>query len=285
MEEIVSAVIISWIASVVAFPVVPLQHWLNSRIRFLWRKFTFRSTGLTGRWLAVYQMHLSSGTNERRIETVKCSQLAGGEIRGSICAEGTNHTYKFLGRLVFDEFVAHYWATDESRDIGNFKFAMKQGDTILQGPLTLYDSINRETKSSIDYRWLRNPSWITQRLQPVRADRSQISKVGLFANRRFKIGEEIGILALGKVVEQGIHTIRFNDQHRLVKKPWRHLNHACTPNAKLDWGAKNIRLLTTSEILPQDEITFDYRLLPETISDHFDCRCEKCRNSATTERI
>ena len=182
-NKVASAIIISWIASIFTFPIFPLQHWINSRVRWLLRKVLLRKAGLTGRWLAIYTMPTNNGGVNHRIEIVKCSQLYGGEVRGSIRSERTAHKYKFLGRVVLDEFVAHYWATNETRDIGSFKFEIKGGNTRLEGPLTVLDTNINHTLSSIPYKWVRYPSKLYQIFFPVRSDVSPINNYGLFSNQ------------------------------------------------------------------------------------------------------
>ena len=39
------AIVLSWVASVIAFPAIPFQQWLNSKFRFLWRIITFLYRG------------------------------------------------------------------------------------------------------------------------------------------------------------------------------------------------------------------------------------------------
>lgn len=279
IEAIVGAIVLSWLTSLLTFPIVPLQHWLNSRLLLLWRTITLKPRGLTGRWLAVYEIPHVKGAPERRTEIVTCNHLSGNEIRGKIRDENTGNKYAFVGRVVFDELVAHYWSTDETRDIGAYKFALVPGVSVLQGPLTLYDSRLKETKSGINYSWYRYPGKLSRRLMPVRVGVSHIEGAGLFANTRFAEGEEIGKLAVGPEASQGKHTICLNGHHRIVKKPWRFLNHSCEPNARLEISGRTIALMALKEILPQTEITFDYKSLKEPIADHFDCRCPKCARS------
>ncbi len=273
----------SWIASVLAFPTFPVQYRLNSGIRLLWKKITRQSIGLNGRWLAVYDMPQDSGKPEQRKEIVKCHQLSGGEIRGSIYdADDSTLSYRFLGRLVFDELVAHYWSVDASRDIGAFQIRKERRD-ILTGPLTVYDSQSKQTRTAIGYHWFRYPHQLLR--TKVQARKSRIDGSGLFSCQWFKAGQKIGWLLLGNVSEQGKHTIQTNGKHRVVKEPWRFLNHSCEPNARLKWHEDRIALIALHEILPQNEITIDYNVLPEHIGEHFVCRCSKCSASDTPAKL
>lgn len=239
----VLAILASWIASNIVFPVVPLQQWLNNWFRLLWNMVTLRPIGLTGRWLAVYKMTRPAGGQELRTEIVWCRQLSGSEIRGSIRDESTGYRYNFSGRLVFDELVAHYWSVDRSRDIGNFKLVVEQGAYVLKGPLTLLLTRSTETISGVDYHWYRYPNKVILRFKKVRAGISLIGGTGLFSNDRFETGHEIGQLRLARVAPQGKHTVKFKEQHRVVKKPWRYLNHSCDPNAELKWHEDRIALV------------------------------------------
>ena len=129
------------------------------------------------------------------------------------------------------------------------------------------------------------PNWLVREYPPVSAAPSPINGLGLFTNRRFAAGEVIGKLALKKAGTQGVHTIKIGGEHRLVGKPWRYLNHACLPNAVLQSGQDDITVYAMADILPQAEVTIDYRLLEETISARFTCGCGKCRASNAPERL
>lgn len=282
---LVIAVVTSWVASVLAFPTLPFQHWLNSRLRTAWKTVTFRPTGLTGRWLATYDMPRKDGGSDRRYEIIQCSHLVGGEVRGKIRDEGTDATYNFLGRIVFDEFVAHYWSTDESRDIGNFKLLINPQTKVLIGSLTVWDSFAGTTKPGIEYVWRSYPTAFAQMCKKSRVGWSEINGTGVFATIRFEQNEEIGVIALGCEQNQGQHTIKFGGKDRKVEKPWRFLNHSCEPNSRLDWQADRIVIMANREVLPQTELTIDYNLLPEKIGTPFDCRCPKCVRESHKVRI
>lgn len=274
MIDVLLGIVASWITSVVSFPVVKVQHWMNSRIRVAWRFVTFRPPGLTGRWLATYELSRDSGGREKRCEIVRCDQLVGGEVRGRISDEDTRARYGFLGHIAFDELVGHYWSTDvDGRDIGSFMFRIDAQAQMLKGTLKVYDSLSKGMKSDVDYCWRRYPGWLLTRIRKVRGGRSTIDRVGLFANCRFRRHQDIGMLRLGPSEQQGQYTIRFDGRHRLVKEPWRFLNHSCSPNAKLKWRGKGVALIAAEEVLPQEELTVDYRDLQEMIGTPFVCQC------------
>lgn len=272
------AIIASWIASVIAFPTIPFQQWLNSMLRSIWRCITFRSVGITGRWVAKYKMPRKTGSDELRIEIVNCHQLAGSEIRGSITDENTDGKYEFLGRIVFDELVAHYWSSDQSRDIGSFKFTIEPGNKILKGSLIVFDSVNKKDCPSVQYEWRRYP-YSFMRFNKFRSGRSSIEGAGMFSNARFSIGGMLGKLRYGKSEEQGKYTISIKDKHYLVKKPWRFLNNSCSPNCCIEHKDNDVMLKAIVEIYPQDELTIDYNSLHEKVGNGFECRCKKCISS------
>lgn len=274
----VLSVLASWVASVLAFPIIPFQYWLNSRIKKFWRFVTFQKHGFTGQWLAEFGLN-SNGHLEHRQELVSVDHLSGDELRGKIKDKDSSKTYRFLARVVFDEIVGHYWSIDESRDIGTFKLTKGHDGRILSGPLIVYNTQTKKTMPEIDYTWHYLPPWIVRWLKPVRRGRSLIHRIGFFANRKFASNDVIGNLKLGNAAPQGEHTILFNGEHRLVKKPWRHLNHSCTPNAELSHGKDQITLKATEDILPQMEVTIDYEITESMIAKDFDCNCQKqdCR--------
>ncbi len=279
------SVLASWVASVLLFPILPFQPWLNSTLRWILLKVTFRQVGLTGRWLAVYELPSKDHGSVQRREIVKCRQLNGGELRGTIKDQGTRERYKFLGRLVFDEFVAHYWSVNESRDIGNFKFTIKQGGNHLEGNVSLYNTTTKKTHPKIRYHWYRLPNIIVQILNKVYSNRSPIHRIGLFSNRRVFAGQNIGTLALGKTLIQGKYTVEFKGKHKLVKEPWMYLNHSCVPNAQLEFKDNKIVLKAKDDIFPHCELTVDYSLLNEKIEGKFDCNCSKCNASGLKKHI
>ena len=117
--------------------------------------------------------------------------------------------------------------------------------------------------------------------------KSQLNGQGMFACERFEAGQEIGEVELGPPIPQDKHSIQFNGTHRDVLSPWKFMNHSCDPNAQLDWQEDRDRLMLIAlqEIFPQDEITMDYSLLREEISNHFECRCSKCLESSVPETV
>lgn len=58
----------------------------------------------------------------------------------------------------------------------------------------------------------------------------------------------------------------------LARHPWRALNHACEPNARL----AGLDLIAVRPIAPGDEITFDYTSTEYDMSSPFTCRCGRC---------
>lgn len=278
------AIVLSWVASVIAFPAIPLQQWLNSKFRSLWRIITFRSIGITGRWVAIYRMPRKTGADELRIEIVKCNQLAGNEIRGNIKDEKTNEKYEFLGRIVFDELVAHYWSSDQSRDIGSFKFEIEPGNKVLKGSLIVFDSVTKKDCPSVNYQWRRYP-YSFMSINKFRSGRSSTEGAGMFSNIRINAGNNIGKIKYGKEVSQSKYTINVNGKNHIVKKPWRFLNHSCEPNCILDESGDDVFLKAQSDIYPQDELTINYNLLNETVGNKFECRCQKCIISETAAFI
>ena len=262
-----------------SFPTFSIQHWLNSRLRSLWLLVTFQPRGLSGHWVATFRLE-SEMHGEEREEDIIVNHLSGGELRGSIKDRHSRKRYRFQGRVVFDEIVGHYWSTDESRDIGTFKFQKSyETNKVLNGLLTVLDAKLNKTTPGIVYRWYYLPPRIVRHFRPVRQGQSLINRAGLFTNCEFKPGVIIGNLALGKACIQGKHTIKFKDKHRKVKMPWCYLNHACEPSAELVWNDSNITLKAKVHILPQTEVTIDYHKLPEEIGTPFKCNCRKCINS------
>jgi hypothetical protein len=221
---------------------------------------------------------------EEHEEDVWVKQLSGGELRGLIKDRRTGATYRFQGRIVFDEMVGYYWSADELRDIGTFKFEQRYDGKVLSGPLTVLDTKARETKADVEYSWHYLPPKIVRRFKHVREGISLIDKAGLFSNDEFSAGEEIGILSLRKSTEQGEYTLKLKGIDQEVKKPWRFLNHSCDPNGELIWEEERIILKAKSRILPQTELTIDYLLLPETIGSPFKCHCEKCQEQEEDQR-
>jgi hypothetical protein len=113
----------------------------------------------------------------------------------------------------------------------------------------------------------------------VRCQRSAIDGTGLFLVRGVVAGQAIGRLALGRSIAQGKHTLLVGSRHRLVKKPWRFLNHACTPSAVLQLGSDAALLIAARDLPAGSELTIDYASLPETVSVQFACHCPSCQHS------
>jgi hypothetical protein len=133
-------------------------------------------------------------------------------------------------------------------------------------------------------RWLRALAASTAvRLaerRTLRAAPSAIDGVGLFVVRRVAAGEELGQLRLGPPGPQGKHTLLVGAQHRAVASPWRFLNHACTPSARLIFSPASVTLLALRDLPAHSELTIDYAALPEKVSVTFACRCGRCERAA-----
>lgn len=110
----------------------------------------------------------------------------------------------------------------------------------------------------------------------VRAGASPIAGRGLFALRSFEAGHAIGPLRLGRARAQGKHTLQVGARHRTVEAPWRYINHACRPSARLEITKRDAVLIATCAIAAGQELTIDYRALPETPSVAFTCHCGEC---------
>lgn len=128
---------------------------------------------------------------------------------------------------------------------------------------------------------LRLPS----RGRVVRAAPSFISGTGCFVLRGVKSGQPIGPVELGVAGPQTRHSIMVGKHHRDVAEPWRYLNHACTPTAKLQFGEDSLLLLAATDLRPYTELTIDYNALPEDVSVGFECRCERCLDRVSVSRI
>ena len=62
------------------------------------------------------------------------------------------------------------------------------------------------------------------------SERSGIHNACMIARVRIEQGEEIGHVRFGGEVAQGEHTLEVAGVHRLVKRPWRDINHSCAPS-------------------------------------------------------
>jgi hypothetical protein len=114
----------------------------------------------------------------------------------------------------------------------------------------------------------------------VRKGPSAIDGAGLFVVRRVVAGEELGQLRLGPPGPQGKHTLLVGAQHRSVARPWRFLNHSCTPSARLRFSPPSVTLIAARDLPAHSELTIDYAALPEEVSVAFACRCGRCERAA-----
>ncbi len=60
--------------------------------------------------------------------------------------------------------------------------------------------------------------------------------------------------------------------HMLARYPWRSLNHACDPNARI--VGRELRALRP--IRASDEVTFDYETTEWDMASPFPCGCTRC---------
>lgn len=115
----------------------------------------------------------------------------------------------------------------------------------------------------------------------VRSGPSVIDRTGLFTLKRFEEGQPIGPVGLGAVCQQDRHSIMVGQHHRVVKKPWKFMNHSCTPTAELQFGDDSLMLIATQALRPYTELTIDYNKLHEDVGSPFECRCPKCQGAGT----
>lgn len=79
------------------------------------------------------------------------------------------------------------------------------------------------------------------------------------------------------------HTLRVDEhKHQLSTNKNLHenfVNHSCIPNAKIDW--ENLTLVSIRDILPDEEITYDYMTSDWDHEDPFECKCgaKYCRGN------
>jgi SET domain. len=268
----------SWLGSLLLFPVLPLQQWINARVASLWR-LAFARDGLTGRWVSVYSM--TNTQDKMRYEKTRVMQLVGGDIRGRIIDNTTHSRYQFVGRRIANDIIAHYWFNDESNDIGTIRLTIDHYNKRADGLLTVQDSAQRRIRN-IRYSLRRlNPMWKIFARAEVRS--SPIHERGVFALKMFKEGGKIGVIKFGREKEQGSHTLAVDGHHYDTQKPFRFLNHSCEPNAKINCkgGKKRVEVIALRDIVPQDEITINYHTLQEHISQYIGkCSCPKCKPNA-----
>lgn len=128
---------------------------------------------------------------------------------------------------------------------------------------------------------LRLPS----RGRSVRAAPSLISGTGCFVLRPVKSGEPIGPVGLGPPIPQDRHSLLVGKHHRDVKKPWRFLNHACIPTARIQFGEDTAQLFAARDLRAYTELTIDYNALPEDVGSGFECRCARCTSQSAPSRV
>ncbi|MGJ0395089.1 MAG: SET domain-containing protein-lysine N-methyltransferase [Methylocystis sp.] len=265
---------------------VPILRSVNSLLLSGWR-YISRQTACAGKWIAIYNVQ-EGNRIKRQVEMVRCRQTSGNELNGDIVNEENSDKYKFNAHFELEEVVGHYWPVETGRDTGTFRL-QPGGRGIFKGHVNLYHSATGKLLPDIDYTWYRYHGkireWFFSNFRPVRASLSPIAGTGVFANTRFKKDKVIGNLKLGSESAQGQHTILLGGQHVVVIEPWRFLNHACVPNARLEFLDRDVRMVAIQEIFPQTEITFDYRTLGEKLSEEFECSCPTCRQSGSATKI
>lgn len=119
----------------------------------------------------------------------------------------------------------------------------------------------------------------------VRAAPSMIAGTGVFVLRAMRVGEAIGALELGPPIRQDRHSLLVGAHHRDVMKPWRFLNHACTPTATLQFTDQNALLFAARDLPAYAELTIDYNALPEDVGTAFECRCGHCSGAGAPSQI
>jgi hypothetical protein len=103
--------------------------------------------------------------------------------------------------------------------------------------------------------------------------------------RGYRVGEEIGPVGLGPAQAQDRHSLQVGAHHRDVKKPWRFMNHACSPSGRLRFERDAVYLIAQLDLAPGAELTIDYTQLPEKVSTHFACHCPKCRAAPSRAEV
>ena len=128
--------------------------------------------------------------------------------------------------------------------------------------------------------WLRQALLHLPSRNAIRSGPSKIDRTGLFTLKGFAAGQPIGPVGLGAVCEQDRHSLMVGSKHRTVKKPWRYMNHSCTPTASLKFNEDTIDLIAAQDLRPYTELTIDYNKLLEDVGSPFECKCPRCQGKA-----
>jgi len=273
-------IVVSLITAFLILPFQSIYHWINSRLVHLYRLVRSGQCSFVGKWLAIYTL---PGDRMPRHETVTTYVSMDKEVRGTIEAWKTEKKYKFVGKIIGNEMVAHYWTPKHGeKDSGSFKIILDNHGRIAEGNLIYYDSISKKDKKT-DYKWRK---WNRKyygifRSRNIRIDTSQIHDQGVISKVLYKENEMVGVLSKKHVNKQGKHTLEVNGKHYLIKKPWCYLNHSCNPNAAVKLVDNKLNIIAIKEIFPEDEITFDYRKYETLVSKEFNCSCSECKKSSS----
>lgn len=73
------------------------------------------------------------------------------------------------------------------------------------------------------------------------------------------------------------HLESFSSDYNDNNSVWRYINHSCSPNCIVD--TINLKIIADKNILPGEEITFDYNTTEYEMVSPFNCACknEMCK--------
>lgn len=109
---------------------------------------------------------------------------------------------------------------------------------------------------------------------------SLIQGRGLIALRRFDSSEVIFSTRhydVSRLPRRG-SVERRADEHILETSVLMWVNHSCSPNSRVSFAGRDVRLIAQKTIMPGEEIVCDYLATESRIPIPFRCRCQSCRS-------
>ena len=227
-----------------------------------------QSRNISGTWETEFRKD-----EEIYTEIAKVSQ-AFGKVWGTIkLYSAPPRKYRIRGSVREGVLVASYEIVEpkEILDRGSFTLRLSSDGQRLEGCGSWTDDETTFPRGH-EYVWMKP---LYRGLDGIRVKKSSIHGKGVFANRQYSLGSEIGYFCGDEVERDTRHSLTLEGRHIEGTGPLRFLNHSCDPNCYF----KGRTLIAKREVRLGEELTTNYLELETAghLRHPFRCNC-KCSN-------
>lgn len=201
-------------------------------------------------------------------EIAKVSEILG-KVWGTVTYQkgAQKRKYRMTGSIKEGILVATYEIVSprEVLDRGSFTLALSKDGSTLKGCYSWTDD-DRTAPKGNRYIWTRPAQ---RGLNGMQVRKSKIHGKGVFANREYPDGSEVGEFEGYEVEKDTRHSLTIGGHKIEPTGPLKFLNHSCNPNSYF----KGRKLITNRDIKQGQELTINYLATETHLTHPFKCKC------------